>query len=133
MKRIRAGVLTVALMGLLAWTGIRVYVSARLKDAIEFAAGDNVETGAGLGEECENGQRRVRLYGITDGVRQGSKGLCVRRIVLEDRTAGINVCRSSNVMRKVGQRDLLTVIVVLGIGEHFRLVLGLNFQYGTGG
>ena len=35
-------------------------------------------------------------------------------------------------MREVGQRDLLAVVVVLGIGEHYRVILGLNFQYGTG-
>ena len=93
-------------------------VAAGLKDAIEFAAGDDVETRAGLGEEGENGQRGVGLHRVADGVRQGSERLRVSRIVLEDGLAGIDVGRSSDVVREVGQRDLLTVIVVLRIGEH---------------
>ena len=107
-------------------------IAAGLKDAVEFAAGDDVETRAGLGEERQHGQRGVGLHRVANGVRQGAERLRVRGIVLADCLAGIDVGRSAGLVREVGQRDLLTVVVVLRIGEHYRVILGLNFQYGTG-
>ena len=57
-------------------------VAARLKDAVQFAAGDDVEARAGLGQQRENGERRVGLYRVTDGVRQGAERLVYAAIVL---------------------------------------------------
>ena len=37
-------------------------------DAVELAAGDNVKAGAVSGEQLENRQRRIGLYGIADQV-----------------------------------------------------------------
>ena len=99
-------------------------VAAGFQDAVEFAAGDDVETGALFGQERQHGQRRIGFHRVANGVRQGSERGGVSRIVLADGLAGIDVGRRSNAVREVGQRDLLTVIVVLRIGEHFQALLG---------
>ena len=93
-------------------------VAAGLKDAVEFAAGDDVETGALFGQEREYGQRGIGFHRVANGVRQGSESRSVSGIVLADGLAGIDVGWSSDVVREVGQGDLLTVIIVLRIGEH---------------
>ena len=93
-------------------------VSARLQDAVQLAAGDDVEARAGLGKNAENGQRGVGLHRIANRVRQVAERLRISRVVPADSLAGIDVSRRAGLVRKVGQRDLLTVIVVVRIGEH---------------
>ena len=57
-------------------------VAAGLKDAVQLAAGDDVETRAGLGQQRQHGQRGVGLHRVANGVRQGAERLRVSGIVL---------------------------------------------------
>ena len=54
-------------------------IAAGAQHAVQFAAGDDVETGAGLGQQREYGQRGVGFDGVADGVREIAEGTAHKR------------------------------------------------------
>ena len=54
-------------------------VAAGRQHALEFAAGDDVEAAAGLGEGLQHGQAGVGLHGVAEQMRRGRPGRAGRR------------------------------------------------------
>ena len=93
-------------------------IAAGLEHAKQFAAGNDVEARAGFGQQRQHGQRRVGLHGVADGVRQFAEGFVVRPVVSQQRLAGVHVGRGAHAGGQIGQRHLLAIEIVLGIGKH---------------
>ena len=65
----------------------------RFSDSLEFAAGDDIETGSLLGEETKNRQSRVGFDGVTDGVGAIREGGFEELEAVRDLLRGIDVHR----------------------------------------
>ena len=66
-------------------------IAAGGKYARELTAGNNIETGAELGKQVENGQAGVGFDRIADQVRRFGKSPDVGLISLFERLSGINI------------------------------------------
>ncbi len=93
-------------------------IAAGLEHAEELAARNDIEAGAGLGQQRQNGQRGIGFDGVADGVGQVGEGGIVGAIVGQERMAGIDIGGRTHARGERGERDLLTVKVVLRIGKH---------------
>ena len=71
-------------------------------DAGEFASGDDVEAGAGLREELEDGEGGVGFYGVADGVGDLGEGLLEEGEAAEDVGLGVDVERGAVLGREFG-------------------------------
>ena len=66
-------------------------IAAGFENAEQFAAGDDVESRAGIREQPQDRQIAVGFYGVADLVRHRTEGLIVRLETLEDRAARVDV------------------------------------------
>src|SRR5262249_1711950 len=57
-------------------------IAAGLENAVQLAAGNDVEARARLGQQRQDGKRRVRLHGIADLMREIAERLVVSAKVL---------------------------------------------------
>jgi hypothetical protein len=74
--------------------------------AFEFAARDDVEAAAEFCEELEDGERRVRLYGVTDGVVDAGELACEKRDAMTEIVGGVDVERGSELFCELTQRNV---------------------------
>ncbi len=65
--------------------------SGDLLDAGELAAGDDIEAGAVLREELDDGESGVGFQGVADGVGDGGEGLLEEGETVEDLGLGVDV------------------------------------------
>jgi hypothetical protein len=98
-------------------------VAAGLENAEEFAAADDVETGAFGGEEAEEGEIGVGFDGVADGVRGIGEGLFVAAEAFADGGGGVDVEGGAGFagdgFEVEGIDKEMAVFVVKGGGEHY--------------
>ena len=104
-------------------------VAAGLQYAIQLTAGNDIESRARLRQQRQYGERGIGLHGIADGMRQFAERFIVCAIVRQQRLAGIDIGRRAHAGGEIGERRLLAIKVVLGVGKH-RGCRG-KLKYGT--
>jgi hypothetical protein len=92
---------------------ILLRIAAGGEDARQFAAGDDVETGAEFGEKVEDGEVGVGLDRVADQ-RAVSQAVRLQRVAIGrvgggQRGARIDVARGAEARGDVGQRDAFDV------------------------
>ena len=100
------------------------WLAARAHDTIQFAAGNDVETGACFGQQRENAERRVSLHCVTNGVRQVVQGFIVSAIIFQNGGARIYVRGRAGCARNVRQGNVFAIEILIGVVEHARLLWG---------
>ena len=65
--------------------------NTNLKQAIQFSAGDNIETATRASKQPKQRKIGIGLYGITDGVRNSAKGMAKAAECREDTGAAIDI------------------------------------------
>jgi len=113
---------------LLADTGEDGFGNGRpgdFEDAGEFAAGDDVETGAVLSEELEQGERGVGLDGVADGVGNACEGALEEREAREDVLRGVDVEGGSVSGGERGEGDGVAAEGAMEVGEGAGIGRGL--------
>ncbi len=109
---------------LLAYSGEDYFFEGWLvgfTDALEFAAGDDVEACSRSGQEAEDGQGGVGFDGVADGVRASGKGLLEELEALGDLRGGVDVERGAVFGGQGGEVDSVTVEFAVAIGERARI------------
>ena len=80
-----------------------------MAEAMEFAAGDDVEAAAGVSQQFENREVRVCFDGVTYRVRDGAKGAGEAAVGFEDADAAVNVSGCAGFFGDAGERDVFTL------------------------
>ena len=86
------------------------------EDAIQFAAGDDVEACAVLGEELEDGERRVGFDGVADQVIARGERLLKKREALKDLVGRVDVERRAEFAGEGFERNLAATESAFGAG-----------------
>ncbi len=86
-------------------------------DALEFAAGDDVEAGSLPGEEAEDGEGGVGFDGVADGVGAVAEGGFEELEAVGDLPGGVDVEGGGVVDGEGGEIDSVAVEGVVAIGE----------------
>ena len=79
------------------------------ENALEFAAGDDVKSGAVLSQQLENGQRRIGFYGVADEVIAAGERVLKQVEALENLIGGVDVERRAVVAGEGLKRDAAAV------------------------
>ena len=102
-----------------------------LEDAGEFAARDDVETSAVVGQKTHEGQRGVRLEGVADGVGDGSERFLKECQAREDVLLGVDVERGSVGLGEFGEGHGVTGELAIPVCEGTRIWGGLKLSFGN--
>ena len=86
-------------------------------DALEFAAGDDVEACSLLCQETEDGERGVGFDGVTDGVGAAGEGLLEELEALRDLLGGVDVERSAVLCGEGREIGFVAVKETVAVGE----------------
>jgi ketosteroid isomerase-like protein len=91
--------------------------AAGAENAVEFAAGDDVEAGAFGGQEAENAQVRVSFDGVEDFVGRLAEGFVVTAVALGDGGGGIDVDGGAGGAGDLFEFDVFDVQIPVAVGE----------------
>ena len=74
-------------------------------DAVQFAAGDDVESRAGLGQQAQNAEISVGLHGVADAVRHAGETELILMESAEDALGRVDVAWRLGACGNLGQID----------------------------
>ena len=97
-----------------------------LRDALEFAAGDDVEACSLFGEKAEDGEGGVRFNGVADGVGAVGEGLVEELEAVRDLFGGVDVERGAVFGGEGGEIGSVAVEGPVAVGEGAGIRLGLG-------
>ncbi len=86
-------------------------------DALEFAAGDDVEACSLLREEAEDGERGVGFDGVADGVGTVREGCFEELEAVRDLPGGVDVERRAVLVGEGGEAGFVAVQGAVAVGE----------------
>ena len=86
------------------------------EDALQFAAGDDVEPGTPISQQLENGESRVGLDGVADEMITGGERVLEKRESFRDLVGGVDVKRGLVAAGQGGQRDFSAMQRAAGSG-----------------
>src|SRR5581483_3248871 len=91
-------------------TGKRAFagLAAGGEHTIEFTAGNNVETSAGVGQQFQDGAIGVCLDGVANEVIQRRQRSVQPSVVIENGSRAVNIRRGTESFGHLGQIDLFT-------------------------
>ena len=106
-------------IGGLAHTGENYFrgVAPGLQDTIEFAARDDIESGAGFGEQLEDRAIGVRLGGVTDQVIERRERRAESAIMIEERARAIDIKGRAEFFGRGPERDVFAKQLALAVVE----------------
>ena len=84
-------------------------IASGFEDAEKFAAGNDIEAGAGLGEQFQDGAIRVRFDRVANEVIERRERRIEPAIVIEDRARAIDIERRAELLRDALEIDLFAI------------------------
>jgi len=98
-----------------------------LANALQFTAGNDIESGSLLVEQAQDRQRRIGFDGITDGRRLALEGIFKELKALGDLLRGLDIERRDAVSRKGRETSSVAVKGAVAIDEGTRAWLRRDF------
>ena len=90
------------------------------QNALQFAAGNYVEAASQGSQQLKQGEVRIRLHRITDGVRDVAERAVEDPVTLSDRVLRIDVERRVELVRQFDERGFFAAQFAVAIGESRR-------------